>query len=111
MFLLAPFVSAFVIYLLTVWITEDKSLTWWDCVIWMVGMSAAGLLVRFGAGAGLLHLDYPFPEVFGILASLAALILILYLQGIRLRHVWIITGLYIVVRAGLFLPLLLLRAG
>jgi len=108
-FLFGPFISAFFIYLVTRWVTEDNTLDWRDCLLWVVGTTVAGFLVRFVTGTGFLHMEEPVPDILGIIASILALAVILWYQGIRPKVVWIIIGLYVFVRFGFLLLILVIR--
>jgi hypothetical protein len=105
--LFGPFIAAFLIFLVYRWITGEDSLDWRMCILWIIGTWAAGFFVRFVAGVGLLNMESPLPEIFGAAASVAALLVILWYQGVRPAHVWLITGLFLFFRFSLLMLFIL----
>jgi hypothetical protein len=103
------FMNIALFYLIVRWITGEETVEFQRCLIWVVAAWALGLGARLVAGSHGLDLPEPMPKIAQIMILVGTLAVILWHQGIRMRHVWTIIGMYFVAQIGLFFFMMILQ--
>jgi hypothetical protein len=96
--------EAAVFYAIIMLVARDSVEGFWWCLLWILGSTFAGLVTKGLLGSMLLHLPEPVAALAGLVVTVGVLAVILWHQGIQMRKVWTIIGLWAL--AGIIIELL-----
>lgn len=96
-------------YLIVRWITGEESVDFRMAILWIIGAWVLGKGAQFLCGPHGLEFSETVAGLAQMVVFVGTLAVILWHQGIRPRHVWIIIGLFFTVQLGMFFLMLILR--